>query len=98
MAILPTSDICVKAKLNPRASPSGRLEFIDHAGRITGNPEVISLPVGLVPTKNALIVTGAATFRVPAVQKLSRNGPLVLVLHICSCAADLPSAIRLIMW
>jgi hypothetical protein len=41
MAILPDSDICVKAKLNPRASPPGRLEFIDDAGRIPSKPEVI---------------------------------------------------------
>jgi len=41
MAILPDSDIKVNAKLNPRASPPGRLQFIDDAGRITGNPEVI---------------------------------------------------------
>jgi hypothetical protein len=30
---------------------------------ITGNPEVISSPVGLVPT-NALVLTDLATFRV----------------------------------
>ena len=33
------------------------------SGRITGKPEVISSPVGIVPT-NALVLTGLATFRV----------------------------------
>jgi hypothetical protein len=34
-----------------------------NSGRITGNPEVISSPVGLVPT-NALVLSGPANFRV----------------------------------
>lgn len=33
--------MCVKAKLNPGASPLGRLEISDDSGRITGNPETI---------------------------------------------------------
>jgi len=36
---------------------------------ITGNPEVIGSPVGLVPT-NALVLTGLATFRWWATRKL----------------------------
>jgi hypothetical protein len=41
-----------------------RIKEIEVTGRMTGNPEVISSLVGLVTT-NALVLTVAATFRVP---------------------------------
>jgi hypothetical protein len=65
---------CFKSGTSGRIAMQVSAFKLPACSRVTGNPEVISSSVGLVPT-NALVLTGLANFRVVDNSELIQDWP-----------------------